>query len=442
MKPRLNKKSMLLSFASLCAILIIALILIRRPEEKDTPRVITTVVEPVWELPTVSCDAYTPHLLWNPTGTQIFINCLPYNPEDDYENYWRFIGTIWDVQSKQEVQRLTRGTERGTTEGADFRGARWSSDGNRLVAWAGQTIGERGEIHIWDTRSGELLQYWFEPEAQVNGAIWNHQEDHILYWMSNGNIKIRHATTGHTLLELDYLLPLTGGHYNQDESEVLFWDTAGAIRVWDLLTGEEKFTLRHDNSPIVGAMWNADERRILSWSWDKTARVWDAENGTELFRLTHQGIVIGAFWRHGGDEFFTWSRDGNVGWWSAEDGSPIHTFSHEGGVVGARLSQNETQLLTWSADATVKIWDLSTGLEAINLQHESPLIGATWSHKEQFVVTWAQDKWVRVWDATNGELIHDFRQGGGQIIGAALNIDDTYLAVWSEFHDIAIWDLP
>lgn len=214
-----------------------------------------------------------------------------------------------------ENERLyTWSHEAGQT--LELTAASISPDGSRAVTADARTL------VLWDTSSGQALQYWATPGKVLDAAVFNDNR--------------------HTLLGLD------------DHSALLF----------DAFTGAYQQTLLHKGE--VGAVsLSRDGSMALTGSDDETAKLWRLNDGAELQSFAHGNPVRAVVLSPRGTYSFTAAQGDLVALWDNANGNRLHTLHQDlyHGVVCAAFSEDETLLAVGYADRRISLFSVATGTE-------------------------------------------------------------------------------
>src|SRR5262249_9593066 len=77
---------------------------------------------------------------------------------------------------------------------------------------------------------------------------------------------------------------------NGEQLATASWDKP--VRLWDVITGQERATLRGHAGVVDAVAFAPDGQALASASWDKTVKVWDLAGGWERLTLAgHDGVV-------------------------------------------------------------------------------------------------------------------------------------------------------
>jgi WD40 repeat protein len=173
--------------------------------------------------------------------------------------------------------------------GGGLQEALWDLNGTRVLTYS------EDQIYIWDfTHINSPTRVFYHESRGVRGAQWSHDETRILAWSVDHNVRVWNVRTTTFLLELPHDASVISASWSQDDSHILTgtWDGEtgySTIQVWDFFTGQRLFSVRQDG--LVDFAWNQGGTLILSWSRDHTVRVWNAHEGSQLLLLQHDGAV-------------------------------------------------------------------------------------------------------------------------------------------------------
>ncbi|MDQ2885369.1 MAG: NB-ARC domain-containing protein [Chloroflexota bacterium] len=121
----------------------------------------------------------------------------------------------------------------------------WSPDGTQLASGGGGR--GNGELFIWDTRNGEHLQKWNEPDAIVDALTWNPTGEVLLSGGSDGSLcwwNVRHRQR--LMLRQAHQGAVQSLRTSPDGRRLASCGDDNIIQVWHLQSGELLHTLRRD----------------------------------------------------------------------------------------------------------------------------------------------------------------------------------------------------
>ena len=121
----------------------------------------------------------------------------------------------------------------------------WSPDGTRLASGGGG--GGRGELFVWEARSGERLYTLSEPNAVVQALAWSPSGTQLLSGGSDGMLRWWDLQHGECVrVRKAHQGAVRSLKSSPDGQRLASCGDDGAIQVWDLKSGEHLRTLRRD----------------------------------------------------------------------------------------------------------------------------------------------------------------------------------------------------
>lgn len=218
--------------------------------------------------------------------------------------------SMWRTSDKERLFNWSH----ASGEFAELVAAGFSPDGSRAVTTDPRTL------VLWDTSSGQALNYWATPGAVMDVAVLNDNR--------------------HVLLGL------------KDHSALLF----------DAVSGAYESTLLHEG--LVGAVDVTTSGDLaLTGSDDYTAVLWTLNNGTARHTFIHDNPVRAVALSQQGNYSFTAAQGDLVAIWDNNSGALKHTL-HNGinhGVVSARFSSDENLLAVGYANRRIILYDVASG---------------------------------------------------------------------------------
>jgi WD40 repeat protein len=380
--------------------------------------------------------------------------------------------SIWDIETKQEVQRL-----RGRM--SQFVKLEFNTDGTRLLSFH-----SRGEVRLWrlDQQSddpvyadhgSQLNQAWIVgPNDTVVSAssggvyVWKNRKEHAF--------EIKPKDVG------DKKTYFRAHAASGDGRWIATADSEGAIDIWDSMQpGAPRTTLGGVAEPAVRLEFTRDGKLLAIFGRDRTIRIWDREAGKVRYTVPAEQQVGNVFaFNADGARFVTgggpdgvlrvWeTSDGRIleilgtdtymsaafspdGKWLAAgssrgllhffdtaDGRPLHGTSDRGGsreprvmlldgrVAGGRAMQPTIQiselvvspdgkrLASVGSDApAVRIWDAKTGVEMLKLARPTRrMLRPSFSADGRKLLSAEENGTIVVWDSGTGSTA--FSRGPG-----------------------------
>lgn len=297
-------------------------------------------------------------------------------------------------------------------------GRKLNRDGTRLLTWD-----DKGEIRLWDTRTGDEVAIRKQSEQAVQPED-SEQSGH----------EVRHQ-----ILDAVFspdgrrVLMLMQAANRPDESYIMDLETGERIGV-GLGRGED----------LKGAVYSPDGSTILTWSegWSNEeaafvhyARVWDSSTGLPLTPpIKHARPILQAAFGPGANSVLTFDFE-SLRAWDAKTGRAVPLpsgLSWRGGGEFNKWAFHGYRLATVGEDAVV-LKDASTG----RALRSGPAGIGTWSlfsrdGSRLFVVFdgVAYENAAEVWDAATGKVLSVFKGEKLNVRGAAMTADGGKVLTW------------
>ncbi|MBI2690041.1 MAG: hypothetical protein HYX27_27360 [Acidobacteria bacterium] len=254
----------------------------------------------------------------------------------------------------------------------------FSADGSKLIAGGG-TPAQFGELQIWDTKSGKLLQ----SARLTNDTVF-------------------------------------GASIAPDGSRVAVGCTDNTVHVFETASGKELYKIGNHENWVLGSVFGVDSRRFVTVSKDRAAKIIDAASGAFLENANILRTELNAVARHpkkdiiviGGEDRYpyVYNMDRPKNMKIADDTTLIRKLDRQDGPIFA---------LDWSSDAawiavggiapSVNIYNAETGkLSAKCEGHSAGIYGVSFSPDGKKLATGGFDGKVRIYDATNCQMLKSF----------------------------------
>jgi hypothetical protein len=198
-----------------------------------------------------------------------------------------------------------------------------SADGRHVAAGSG-IPGATGDVHVWNTLTGER----------------------------------EHQLTGHRDV-------VHGVAFNADATLLAAASYDRTVRIWNLEQGRPYRVLREHTDAVFDVAFSRDGRWLASASADRGVKVWSVTDGTRLYTLSDNTDAVhavafhpttGELWAVGADRHLR-------AWRVTEQGATLRlaVLAHAGPILRLACSPDGRHVATTSADRSVKIWDAATG---------------------------------------------------------------------------------
>ena len=227
-------------------------------------------------LQTISAPDIYGGILWSPGGDRI----LTSNAQ----------ASIYDAKTGEKVISFQ------VTDDEDYWDywEDWSPDG-RYIA----TALENGEIHIWESTTGEnLFQYPIHSNS-VLSLEWSPDGSRILSTSENGEATISDPHSGEIILQLlpeDYRNIVPAARWSHDSSRAFVITAEGDVMTFASESGD--LISKFSTSPVSLITFisiSPSEKRILISGHDGAVKVWDMQQGVQLLSYELGGFATGDY---------------------------------------------------------------------------------------------------------------------------------------------------
>jgi WD40 repeat protein len=293
------------------------------------------------------------------------------------------VARLWDTATGEELQF--------------FPGASWvrqvavSSDNRRVFAYS--ELDDKLLVQLWDAATGKELGRFSPPSDKLifraispDGgtmatAISVDKDEQGKKLPAGGGVKVQ-IWDGSTGKELQHFI-ITGAFeiselaiLSPDKSKLFTGDFDGP-RLWDVRTGKLLRQFGKSGEVVSTAAFSVDGRMIVWGTIPGVARLWDLETGKELQHFA-------------GD----YSKD------------------YMGAIDSVSISADGRRVLTGSNDGNARVWDVETGKDLQSFAASSEdnvnrtVNCVALSPDGQEMLTASDDRTARLWNVETGKEIH------------------------------------
>jgi RNA polymerase sigma factor (sigma-70 family) len=277
----------------------------------------------------------------------------------------------------------------------------FSRDGKRLATGGGPAPGRRGEVALWDVRTGRLSAR-AETDGFVQGLAFSPDGNVLATAEVENAVQLRDARTGQALTALRKHVGAVRAVAFSPDGRRLATGDENAARIWDLNGPEDLLTLGASR-PVRAVAFSPDGRRLASANEDGAVTVWDATTGKKLSAVAGKDGGPSAAISPDGKILSTASGDGTVRVWDAVTGKEIRRLrGHRPGLVaftpdGKLLASSGGAAGGEEGQGQIVLWDVGTGLSRATLRCAAGRITALAFSPDGKLLASAGDGTVRLW---------------------------------------------
>ena len=262
--------------------------------------------------------------------------------------------TLWNVSDGTLARRITDISQR--VYDLDF-----SPDG-KLLAVAGGTPGQSGELRVVDAETGSLVRVFCTTNDVLFGAAFSPDGKRLASCGADRSIRIYDVATGEeqVLIE-DHADWVLGIAWNTDGTRLASASRDKTSKLFDTTSGESLVTYPGHGAPVYDVAFNADGTQVLTCGRDKKIHVWNPADGKKIGEIAGFGLDVYGV-QVSGAQIFSCSADKTAQLHKADDRSRIRVFSgHTDWIYSLSYNEPSKRLATGSYNGEIRIWNSEDG---------------------------------------------------------------------------------
>ncbi|HWB04065.1 MAG TPA: protein kinase [Verrucomicrobiales bacterium] len=280
--------------------------------------------------------------------------------------------------------------------------AAWSADGTRLAV-----AGEKGELLVFDVRSGALLHSLPASLATAKKAApigwrsvaWSPDGSHLALTDRVFTARVLPADVQQCSSILSHHNMVLGSAWSRDSARLLTWSYDNTVRLWEAATLQPAMPAVRNRGPVFDAAFSPDERWIASACRDGTVSLRDPVTGERRGPvLRHKNSAMDVAWSPDSVRLLTSGADGFAQLWKvAGMNGADRECIHKGSVENLAVSPNGTLVAAMALEKEMPVWRMPGGERIASLPHGGTPASAAWLDDTQ-LLTLTSDGTLRLWD--------------------------------------------
>ncbi len=269
------------------------------------------------------------------------------------------------------------------------------------------------EIQIWDPAEGKLLRRIGNVEERVYSLAYK-ADGSVLASAGgtpgqSGEVALYDTAKGTLARSLGAMSDVAFGVAFSPKGDKLAACAADrSIRIYDVASGKEERLIEDHADWVMGIAWDAAGERLASASRDKTAKVFNLKTGEAIATYpTHGDSVYTVAFSADGKQVFSGGADKRLHAWNPADGKQIGVAATAGEAY--RIALFKDQLAVSCSDKTVKLFAQADRKAIKTLAGQADYVfSVDWNGDGKRIASGGFDGQVIVFDVDKGDAVSKF----------------------------------
>lgn len=239
----------------------------------------------------------------------------------------------------------------------------FSPDGAQIAA-AGGVCGKKGEVVIWDVKSGVAVRKIAGHADCIYAAAYSPDGKMLATASYDKLIKLWDPATGAEIRTLkDHIDAVYSIAFTPDGKRLLSASADRSVKVWNPATGERLYTLSDATDGLNTLVVSPDGKLVAAAGLDKSIRVWRlGEKSGELLLslISHEDAILDLAWSPDGKTIVSASADRSIKVYNATDLTEIRSIPGQPDwVYSLEFSPDGKRFAAGRYDGSLTIYDLA-----------------------------------------------------------------------------------
>ncbi|HUQ61990.1 BTAD domain-containing putative transcriptional regulator [Lentzea sp.] len=336
--------------------------------------------------------------------------------------------TLWDLRTR--ARKLLLSEHNALTGGGHARQVEFSADDRFLASSATAPAGGRGDVVVWDLRTGEPV-FSRRFDVLTTGLAFHPAGTAVAVGVAGGGVEVWNVATKTKRVFTGHTHEVSSLAFNDDGSALVTADGQGHPLIWDVASGAKA---REIPSPGVTAVHFDGPGGVVTAMRDDGVQFWDV-SGKLLSELPRQGPHAWEASAQAGGRVAVADEDGLITIWDVGTGRPITSYRSRTESKALALGRSGTLLVSGGFGRTVAVHE-----EAVPAftGHASGVNDI--AVHQNVVASAADDGTVRLWNLDGADLA-TLDGHADRVESVSFSPDGTRLAALTRDHTVTIWDV-